>query len=233
MTDDRDFKALVRERMAKTGEAYTTARAQVLQRVPAAPLRHDELVDALDDPSRKAEAFEVLRQALPASCEAVLRGLTHASPAVRASCAAILDHAPHDERVERALLDALDDPHWRVRKAVLHSLSCAECKPDGCLTTDGVGALVDALLNDPDRRVRLMCAGLMMHAQAGREARVTEAFERVLATSTHGTMRERAAFYLAGEQVPRGERPYGEWLREFERRVAELSDGAPASSASR
>lgn len=42
MTSHRDFKALVRERMAKTGERYTAARAQILSRLAPttpAPLR--------------------------------------------------------------------------------------------------------------------------------------------------------------------------------------------------
>ncbi|MEQ9398800.1 MAG: hypothetical protein RJQ04_06485 [Longimicrobiales bacterium] len=37
MTKDKDFKRLVRARMQKTGEAYTTARAHVLARGAAAP----------------------------------------------------------------------------------------------------------------------------------------------------------------------------------------------------
>jgi Butirosin biosynthesis protein H, N-terminal/Domain of unknown function (DUF4872) len=37
MTKRRDFKSLVRERMDKTGERYTAARAQLLGRLPASP----------------------------------------------------------------------------------------------------------------------------------------------------------------------------------------------------
>ena len=40
MTKRRDFKALVRERMDKTGERYTAARAQVLGNASASPTRH-------------------------------------------------------------------------------------------------------------------------------------------------------------------------------------------------
>lgn len=36
MTEDHDFKALVRERMAKTGESYTTARQHLLEESAAA-----------------------------------------------------------------------------------------------------------------------------------------------------------------------------------------------------
>ena len=31
MTEQKDFKALVRERMSRTGERYTTARAHVVE----------------------------------------------------------------------------------------------------------------------------------------------------------------------------------------------------------
>ncbi len=37
MTDQRDLKRRIRERMARTGESYTTARAHVLNERPAAP----------------------------------------------------------------------------------------------------------------------------------------------------------------------------------------------------
>lgn len=37
MTSQRDFKSLVRERMAKTGERYTAARAQILSRLSEKP----------------------------------------------------------------------------------------------------------------------------------------------------------------------------------------------------
>ncbi|HEY2931884.1 MAG TPA: DUF4872 domain-containing protein [Acidobacteriota bacterium] len=38
MTKQRDFKQLVRERMSKTGERYTAARAQILAKLPELPL---------------------------------------------------------------------------------------------------------------------------------------------------------------------------------------------------
>ena len=39
MTREKDFKRLVRSRMAKTGEAYTTARAQILNKTTPPPER--------------------------------------------------------------------------------------------------------------------------------------------------------------------------------------------------
>lgn len=159
---------------------------------------------------------------MPDSVEALLRGLFQGPPLVRDGCAAILDHAPHDARIESALLAASADPDWRVRKSALHSLSCAACKPDGCLTTDGIGALVSSMLGDPDSRVRMMCAGSMMWGQAGRSERVVAAFRHVLATSRNPKMRERAATFLASTELPKDSMPYREWAPKWEARIAAL-----------
>src|SRR5688572_16744628 len=47
MTTNKDFKRFVRARMAKTGEAYTAARAQVLKtsRTASKPASGDTLID--------------------------------------------------------------------------------------------------------------------------------------------------------------------------------------------
>ncbi|HUQ40638.1 MAG TPA: hypothetical protein VM030_10835, partial [Acidimicrobiales bacterium] len=104
---------------------------------------YDGLVLELGMPWKSEAARSALFDDMPQSCDALLRGLFQGTPVVRAACAGILDHAPHDERIERALVAATGDPDWRVRTSALHSLSCAPCKPDGCLTTDGVGALIN------------------------------------------------------------------------------------------
>jgi hypothetical protein len=48
MTTQKDFKRLVRARMSKTGEAYTTARAQILKKQPSRVLQAPN--DAYPDP---------------------------------------------------------------------------------------------------------------------------------------------------------------------------------------
>jgi uncharacterized protein YndB with AHSA1/START domain len=60
MPTNRDFKRLVRARMVKTGEAYTTARAQLLNKKLAAPVRTPPKVDyaalaGISDASIKAK----------------------------------------------------------------------------------------------------------------------------------------------------------------------------------
>ena len=183
---------------------------------------YDEHVRGLADPERRESCAATLREELPDSCDALVRGLLEGSASVRRSCAGILDHAPHDERVEQALRLAAKDADWRVRKAALHSLSCAPCKPDGCLTADGAPILAKAMLEDPDSRVRRMCSGAMMWGQTGHSESVTDAFRFVLDNSVSRVMRERAATYLASLDVPRDSSRYREWAPAWRARIAEL-----------
>lgn len=59
--------------------------------------------------------------------DGLLDGLEHASPRVRFDCAHALDRFA-DERCVAPLLPLLDDPVPRVRRVVLHVLSCDACK---------------------------------------------------------------------------------------------------------
>jgi hypothetical protein len=139
-----------------------------------------------------------------------------------------LDHAPHDERIEHALVEAASDRNKKVRKAALHALSCARCKPDGCLTTDGVGTLVDAMLHDRSYGVRRNAAGALMWGQHGETETVTKAFRAVLKSETDAELRKRAAWALARQEVPRGDRPFKEWIPDWMARASELSAAGPS-----
>ena len=161
-------------------------------------MQYEQLVAQLntDDKRTRVALIEQLRALLPDSADAALAGLRDPRPLVRAACAAVLDHADHDDRIERALREATRDPDARVRKSALHSLSCAHCKPDGCVVDDSVDYLVDALLNDSSIRVRRNMAGIMMFGQAGRGPKVTSAFQQ-LVDHEDRVLRERASIYLA------------------------------------
>jgi len=185
-------------------------------------MSYPELVGRLADPTTRLQIAALLREALPESCDALLAGLTDGPPSVRRWCAVVLDHAPHDSRIEEALRRATKDRNRKVRRAALHALACAHCKPDGCLTTDGVGFLVDGLENDRSLAVRRTCAGSLMWGQAGRSDRVVDAFQHVLATASDKVLRERAAIFLASGELPRGDRVFADWAAEWRRRVAEL-----------
>jgi hypothetical protein len=144
-----------------------------------------------------------LQRALPESLDAVLAGLTDARPLVRSACAAVLDDSQQDERVELALRAACRDRDARVRHNALHSLGCVHCKPDGCVPSDSVDVMLDALLHDPSIRLRRKMAGEFMHRQHGAGPNVVGAFERILANDTDRVLRMRAAIFLTGLELPR------------------------------
>ena len=53
-----------------------------------------------------------------------------------------------------ALTRALDDEHPQVRRKAVHSLSCEQCKPDGCAVD--VRPLFERVIRDRSRLVRSM-----------------------------------------------------------------------------
>jgi len=190
-------------------------------------MAYEQMVAALADPSMRPLMARRLYAALPGSADALLDGLRDGPPSVRRWCAKVLDHAPQDERVERALLAATHDRNRKVRKAALHSLACTACKPDGCLTTDGVGHLVAAMVNDRSLAVRRAGAGVLMFGQLGRDDRVTSAFEQLLADDDP-ILRDRAAMFFAFRDVPRADLEYGEWIAALTARTARHADVATA-----
>ncbi len=83
----------------------------------------DELVRSLDTPTKadwRATVHQLL-VALPASREALLRGLLDNQPMVRAGCAAALNHSDAYDVVEAALCQGADRDA-RVRRLALHAV---------------------------------------------------------------------------------------------------------------
>lgn len=180
------------------------------------------MVAALVEPSTRHLLAGRLRAALPGSTDALLEGLRNGAPSVRRWSAIVLDHAPHNDRIEEALRKATADRNRKVRKAAIHALACATCKPDGCLTSDGVGHLVDALLRDRSATVRRTCAGNLMFGQHGRDERVTAAFRQLLDHDADPVLRQRAAMFFAFVDVPRGELSHREWIASLRAHYEEL-----------
>jgi len=194
-------------------------------------LTFENLVATLFEPGARRQVADELRRALPDSCDALLDGLRHGPPSVRRWCAVVLDHAPHDERIEQALVEAASHRNKKVRKAALHALSCARCKPDGCLTTDGVGTLLEAMLQDRSYGVRRSSAGALMWGQHGDTETVTSAFRAVLDRETDGELRKRAAWAVARHEVPRGDRPFKDWIPVWLARATDLAAQDRADNA--
>lgn len=86
-----------------------------------------------------------------------LRGLLHESWRVRRSCALLLDDLSLTDETIAALQRCLEDPHPKVRKAALHTVTCKHCKPDGCILD--VQPVFERMASDPDRRVRKSVVG--------------------------------------------------------------------------
>lgn len=153
MPRDRDFKRVVRRRMAATGERYTTARAALEPGTRGSPRHLDGLVRELSRAQDAPSAYAALR-ALPARRLRPLAraGLDDPDWRVRRSCARLLDDLALTPASTAALERCLDDPHPLVRRAALHTLSCKHCKPDGC--TLDVRPIFERMASDPNRRVR-------------------------------------------------------------------------------
>lgn len=153
---------------------------------------------------------------IPSDVEELLVQLRSPLASDRLDAARLLDDVAATPEIDRALLEAARDQDAKVRRAAMHSLSCAHCKPDGCLGPAAVDVLIDALLHDVSIRNRRWAAGVTMYAQVGAPSRLIDAYRHVLATTTDRVLRERAATFLAALELPRGDRPYAEWLAEWE-----------------
>lgn len=162
-----DLKRLVRSRMAETGERYTTARAAIVgddvppvePPVPASVLR---LVDGLDDttfdPDRRVARLNLALAQLEALSPddvraAALLALSDERWRVRRGGARLLDDIALTPATIAALERAMDDPHPKVRRAAIHTLGCAHCKPDGCVVLSPQ-QVTERALADPNREVR-------------------------------------------------------------------------------
>jgi HEAT repeats len=153
MPQDKDFKRIVRRRMASTGEPYTAARAALDP--PPSPPHHvvSRWLEQLAHPAQAQAAFGAL-EALPAERlrPAALSGMDHPSWRVRRSCCRLLDDLSLTPESTAALLARLDDLHPLVRRAAGHTLTCTHCKPDGCALD--VRPLLERMAADRSRRVR-------------------------------------------------------------------------------
>jgi hypothetical protein len=169
MPQDKDFKRIVRQRMAETGERYTVARAALAPTMRTPPPSHDRIerwLELLATREHALGALDLLRALPPDDCRrAALRGLTSDDWRVRRGCCQLLDDLVLTEESIAALQAALDDGNPEVRRAALHSLSCQHCKPDGCSLD--VPTLYERMASDPSRRVRSVVAGTLSWTYEG------------------------------------------------------------------
>ena len=159
MPKDQDFKRLVRARMSGTGERYTQARAALAaERSAPDPLVSDctrSILGQLANIELAEAGRRYLEQlAEPQRRAAAIEGLDHRDWRVRRTSALLLDKVDLTAESVAALTRALDDEHPQVRRKAVHSLSCEQCKPDGCALD--VRPLFEGVIRDRSRLVRSM-----------------------------------------------------------------------------
>ena len=159
MPKDPGFKRLVRARMDHTGERYTQARAAlVAERSAPDPLVSDRSRSVLGQLAN-VELAEFSRRYLhqlpePQRRAVAIEGLRHPDWRVRRTSAQLLDRVDLTAESVAALTRALDDEHPQVRRNAVHTLSCEQCKPNGCAVD--VRPLFERVIADRSRLVRSM-----------------------------------------------------------------------------
>lgn len=221
MPKEQDFKRLVRQRMAVTGERYTAARAALDRRVERSGSAR-RWVDLLAMPEHAQGAFRLL-EALPGSELVALAvdGLRHPDWRVRRACCRLLDDLALTSESVVALEARLEDEHPAVRRNALHTLACDRCKPDGrCLDAR---SLFERLLDDPSASVRKMVVGSLewKHNEPWAEALL----ERAARDDRSAQLRESARKGLARLERQRRSDEARRALRDDVRRKTERHPG--------
>ena len=107
----------------------------------------------------QADLIARLRAAMPGSVDAPLDDLGRYRDAEDGARAPLRWITPALPRCRRRSDGGLSRPERSGATLGAHALSCRECKPDGCLSTDGVGALLEALRHDSAVPIRRYAAG--------------------------------------------------------------------------
>lgn len=157
MPQDKDLKRLVRSRMQETGERYTQAKAALDNRARPDgidPL-HRQWVEWLGDKTKLHEAFRLLEGLPHDEIRALaIAGASHQNWRVRRGCCRLLDDLAITPESLAVLERGLQDPEPRVRRAAMHTLSCQECKPEGCVVDSR--SIFERMAGDRNRNVRKM-----------------------------------------------------------------------------
>jgi len=169
---------------------------------PTAPMilieDFDPWVEKLGIAHHAKDALRHLMDAGPLATPAVRRGLQHANPVVRVGCCQVLDHFM-DEGALPELIENLAHPNADVRAWAMHALACDRCKEGVCRPgeDDVIPIAARMLVEDSDRRVRQMAAGLL-GPSVHRRADVLHALEYARDHDPHPVVRKIARWYTPG-----------------------------------
>jgi HEAT repeats len=171
-----------------------------------ARLSPTELVEMLADAHRAFAARSRLI-ALGSPCQpAVVTGLRHRNPQVRAQCCFVLDHIADTDGL-KAVESVLGDPAAEVRIQALHALACDRCKDDECdLDPEAVLPTATAILReDPDAHVRAMAVELVGRWVHDHDE-ASDALNSAKAADPSPAVRKKASWYAPGGSVWRRSR---------------------------
>lgn len=164
MPQDKDFKRLIRERMAITGERYTVARSALLAEWDPQVLGPDFALwmTQLGNEEQARAAYESLERLPEQTRRRVsMEGLRHADWRVRSRSAQLLDNLALTPETTAQLLELLDDEHPRVRAEAFHTLTCEHCKPEACDVN--MRAIAGKMVDDPTPSLRRAASGLLAY----------------------------------------------------------------------
>ena len=177
------------------------------------------------------EAMTALRLQGEQAKPLLFAGLEHPAWRVRYTCLRVLDHTIVDDETRVRVLEALRDPHRKVRRAALHLLGCEQCKPEGFCGIEGVdldGLYLDVLEGDRSALVRLNAVALFMY-QSSLPRRVVDGLQRALTKEPDPKVGLRIARALAWPEIyGDGRSRYVDKLDEYNARVETLLEAAAA-----
>jgi HEAT repeat protein len=108
----------------------------------------------------RRDAMRALHEAGEDGMQVVLEGLSHPDANVRRGAVDFLDHFVTDACIPSLVKVARHDPDPEVRRRAVHALVCDGCK-ETPLETDILPDVIQALREDPNRRVRFTAALLL------------------------------------------------------------------------
>ena len=175
------------------------------------------------------EAMLELRAEGEAAKPLLFAGLEHPAWRVRYICLRVLDHTIVDDDTRVRVVEALNDPHRKVRRAALHVLGCEACKPEGFCGIEGID--VDELYltmaeRDRSALVRGWAVKMFLWKSELPEA-VTVRLQHALDTETNDAVRLQIGRALAWPEIfGDGTSRYVDRLEQYNARVQELMTAA-------
>lgn len=169
--------------------------------VETAMVEPARLVELLGDPHRAFAARTRLIALGSRAQPAVIVGLEHAEPRVRAQCCAVLDHIADVDGL-RAVEGALDDPVADVRMQAIHTLACDRCKNDECRPEAArvLPRAIAMLSHDEDAHVRahaVELVGAWVHTHPA----AADALVEAAAGDSSPSVRKKASWYAPSGSV--------------------------------